>query len=315
MDDFLARSVDEIKSKLKDDPKDPAYKQLQSRGDVLTDEHSRLAGEHNRLTRPANNSSAADQKIIQDVAKKLATFGTKAQKKQWFTSIPKHQQKVYCAHLKKKHTQAGKGRAKKTSAASSGGSPPQKSEEAVDRVAQGGDDGGGGVDNSVGHGVTRPKREPAKTAGGQKKEEQAIFNEDMAVDHATVKQKMATSHKTLRAQLAEQSARAQQRVRHIQEITQELLQLENPSRRDINEIRGRIEHTERDLVWSEKDLKAKEEAFRAAKVHCEKMRREKRLLIDHMRLILYESDKIKEDKIKELMGKLAYLQGNGAHTV
>jgi len=303
----LARSVRKIKSNLKDDDKDPAYSNLQTHDELPLKNVKPFP----KLSSNAETSvSTVDQKTINAVAKKLSTFSTKAQKKQWFTSIPKHQQQVYCAHLKRKSntptTEAPKLSAKASKSQrsnnSTGGGPGTRPPK---------HSGNGSVVTMIVKSKARqgPPRPPAASTTREKDKDVVIFDADMATDHASVKAKMLTTSKDLRAQLAEQSARAVERVRRIQEITRELTALENPSRKDISEIKGRIEQTERDLVWAEKDLVNKEQAYKEAKTYCEKMRREKRLLIDHMRLILYESDKIKEDKIKDLMAKLAYLQG------
>lgn len=66
-----------------------------------------------------------------------------------------------------------------------------------------------------------------------------------------------------------------------------------------------------DLHYAEKDFKRKEEEYKRARVDMEKKKKEKAMLVEHMRLILYENQRKKHAKLQELRSKLAEMEALG----
>ena len=69
-------------------------------------------------------------------------------------------------------------------------------------------------------------------------------------------------------------------------------------------LRARIENVERELSYATKDYKRKKTEFEKAKAYMEKKETMKQELTEHLRMIIYESEKKKEEKLKEMMSKL-----------
>jgi archaellum component FlaC len=126
----------------------------------------------------------------------------------------------------------------------------------------------------------------------------------MAVDHSALKEKLAEDEQVLRSQLNSHTANAEAQMKAIVAIKSELKALDAPKRKDVEQIMQRIEAVDRDLSYVEADFKAKKAAADKASEILEKKKKEKRLLTDHMRLILYESEKEKVKKIAKIREKL-----------
>lgn len=105
-----------------------------------------------------------------------------------------------------------------------------------------------------------------------------------------------------------------QQMRALHQLHVELKALEAPSRNDIEIIRDRIERCERDLVCARKDAIRKEREFKNAKAMLERKEKEKVMLTEHLRLILYETERKKEQKLRELQHRLSESGGAGDGT-
>mmetsp|Transcript_76728 Transcript_76728/g.115459 ORF Transcript_76728/g.115459 Transcript_76728/m.115459 type:complete len:119 (-) Transcript_76728:22-378(-) len=98
----------------------------------------------------------------------------------------------------------------------------------------------------------------------------------------------------------------------LEEVRRELAQLSEPTRRDVEIIRERLEKADRDLAWCRRDHDVKKKAYETALEVMEKKDKEKQALADHLRLIIHESEKRKTAKLEELMAKLGFDSGSAA---
>lgn len=126
------------------------------------------------------------------------------------------------------------------------------------------------------------------------------------------KQEVEQEERRVRTELTTQFTAVQRQMQQLMQLQAELRDLEAPSRRDIEILRARIERTERETHYAQQTLKRKEIEFKQAKAHAEKMEKQKAMLTEHLRLILYENERKKQQKLQQLEQKLYQLRGLGA---
>lgn len=108
-----------------------------------------------------------------------------------------------------------------------------------------------------------------------------------------VSEKMAERLRNVKAEQA-QLARIQQELEGMQQMTQQ----------DVHIIRAKIENTERELFAATKLHTQKKKEYEDSKAAMEKKQKQKELLTEHLRMIIYENEKKKEEKLALLMDKL-----------
>eukprot|EP01112_Ceratiomyxa_fruticulosa_P012483 TRINITY_DN3459_c0_g1_i2.p1 TRINITY_DN3459_c0_g1~~TRINITY_DN3459_c0_g1_i2.p1 ORF type:complete len:163 (-),score=46.30 TRINITY_DN3459_c0_g1_i2:148-636(-) len=104
--------------------------------------------------------------------------------------------------------------------------------------------------------------------------------------------------------LSERYNKTKEELATLRIVQQELDKLEHTLDSDVVILRERIDAVERDIVYYESYYRKKEKEYKEAKAVFDKKLNEKKLLTDHLSLIIFENEKRKDEKLREMMSKL-----------
>jgi TolA-binding protein len=90
----------------------------------------------------------------------------------------------------------------------------------------------------------------------------------------------------------------------------ELERLGFDHRRDIDELRQRIEQNSRELSYANANLRQKAKEHAEAKEEVAALDKAKMMMTEHLRVIIYENEKRKKKKLEEIMKRVG-LEGSG----
>eukprot|EP00961_Rhodomonas_salina_P061655 827744-Rhodomonas_salina.1 len=106
-----------------------------------------------------------------------------------------------------------------------------------------------------------------------------------AVRPATAaEEEIKKKEKYVRDRMQQEYGKMMKEQQRLEEVRRELAQLSEPTRRDVEIIRERLEKADRDLAWCRRDHDVKKKAYETALEVMEKKDKEKQALADHLRL-------------------------------
>mmetsp|Transcript_8635 Transcript_8635/g.9885 ORF Transcript_8635/g.9885 Transcript_8635/m.9885 type:complete len:200 (-) Transcript_8635:1003-1602(-) len=123
-------------------------------------------------------------------------------------------------------------------------------------------------------------------------------------DPVSLQAKVKEQEKVIRGALGKQLSLVQEESKKLSKIQEALETLEKKQQKDIDILRNRIENTERELSTRRQTVREKEKAYLEAKKEYDEMEKEKDLLTSHLRMIIFENEKKKQEKLNELMNQL-----------
>ena len=143
----------------------------------------------------------------------------------------------------------------------------------------------------------RPGKSP--TAAGV--DRAGTQQDDDENDPEKLKAKAKAKERQLRSKLQEKFTSVTKESQRLRAVQGELEALQREHARDVDVLMKRIEETERNLTYADRELKAREEAYENAKAAATKLREEKELLAQHLLMIVTENEKKKLAKLDSLM--------------
>ena len=120
-------------------------------------------------------------------------------------------------------------------------------------------------------------------------------------DPAKLKQELEKKEKLVQSALQHRFKKMEAEEIKLRQIRSTLKSLSVDTGKEIHVLRGKIENTESMLAKAEGTLRYKEKEIIELKESVNKLRDKKNLLTEHLSTIIYESEKKKQEKLKELM--------------
>lgn len=121
---------------------------------------------------------------------------------------------------------------------------------------------------------------------------------------ATAQRETSEKESQVRQSLAEQQRKVKEEASRLALFESELKKLKVQEAADVGMLRTKLEDTDRDLVWLERDFKMKEAAYVKAKEAFEAAQARKRTMHEHLALMVLSSEKRKEEKLNELISRM-----------
>ena len=110
--------------------------------------------------------------------------------------------------------------------------------------------------------------------------------------------------------LAARMKSMQMEANKLNAAKKELERLGFDHRRDIDELRQRIEQNSRELSYANANLRQKAKEHAEAKEEVASLTKAKTMMTEHLRVIIYENEKRKKKKLEEIMKRVG-LEGSG----
>ena len=120
-------------------------------------------------------------------------------------------------------------------------------------------------------------------------------------DPAKLKKELEKKEKLVQSALQHRFKKMEAEEIKLRQIRSTLKSLSVDTGKEIHVLRGKIENTESMLAKAEGTLRYKEKEIIELKESVNKLRDKKNLLTEHLSTIIYESEKKKQEKLKELM--------------
>ena len=120
-------------------------------------------------------------------------------------------------------------------------------------------------------------------------------------DPAKLKKELEKKEKLVQSALQHRFKKMEAEEMKLRQIRSTLKSLSVDTGKEIHVLRGKIEYTESMLAKAEGTLRYKEKEVIELKENVVKLREKKNLLTEHLSTIIYESEKKKQEKLKELM--------------
>ena len=118
---------------------------------------------------------------------------------------------------------------------------------------------------------------------------------------AKLKEELAKKQKLVANTLQNRFEKMQAEEIKLKQIKKALSTLDADTSKEIHVLRGKIEYTQSQLTQNEENLKIKKRELEQLNEAVNGLREKKKLLTDHLSIIIYESEKKKQEKLKELM--------------
>lgn len=122
---------------------------------------------------------------------------------------------------------------------------------------------------------------------------------------ARTRLKTSSKETTLRQSLADKTARVRAEAQRLALFEGELQKLKVREAADVGDLRSKLEETQRDIAWLERDFNNKERSYLAAKTALEGARSRKSGMHEQLALLVLSSEKRKEEKLDELERRIA----------
>ena len=128
-------------------------------------------------------------------------------------------------------------------------------------------------------------------------EANAYYNDNPA----KLKQEIEKKQKLVSNTLQNRFEKMQAEEIKLKQIKKTLSLLDSDTSKEIHVLRGKIEYTQSQLVSAETNFKIKQKELVELNESVNELREKKQLLTEHLSVIIYESEKKKQEKLKELM--------------
>ena len=128
-------------------------------------------------------------------------------------------------------------------------------------------------------------------------EANAYYNDNPA----KLKQEIEKKQKLVSNTLQSRFEKMQAEEIKLKQIKKTLSLLDSDTSKEIHVLRGKIEYTQSQLVSAETNFKIKQKELVELNESVNELREKKQLLTEHLSVIIYESEKKKQEKLKELM--------------
>ena len=129
-------------------------------------------------------------------------------------------------------------------------------------------------------------------------------------EETRLKREVDEGEALLTRNLAERMKKMQQEANKLSSAKKELERLGFDHRRDIDELRQRIEQNSRELSYANTNLRQKAKEHAEAKEKVAALTKAKQMMTEHLRVIIYENEKRKKKKLEEIMKRVG-LEGMG----
>uniref|UniRef100_A0A7S3LM13 RAB6-interacting golgin n=1 Tax=Aplanochytrium stocchinoi TaxID=215587 RepID=A0A7S3LM13_9STRA len=146
------------------------------------------------------------------------------------------------------------------------------------------------------------------SSNNQQQNDQSAFEEDPF--STKLQEKVKRQEKIVRGELGKKFNQIQEESRKLAQIQNALETLEKEQQKDIDILRTRIERVEREVSANRQIFQRKEKEYRDSKSLFEESEKEKEMLTTHLRLIIFENEKKKEQKLNQLMSQLGMGSNN-----
>jgi len=110
--------------------------------------------------------------------------------------------------------------------------------------------------------------------------------------------------------LQERVSKTHEEMQALNQIRRDLEKLDSLIDQDVVILRQKIDVVATEVSQAQAQLSKKEKEYMQAKQLYEKKFNEKKMLADHLALIIFENEKKKEQKLAEMMGRLAVTDSN-----
>ena len=120
-------------------------------------------------------------------------------------------------------------------------------------------------------------------------------------DPKTLKKEIEEKERLVNDTIQDRFKKMEEEEEKLKRIKRELRKMTDGVGHDIHIIRAKIEDVQRNLGQQEMNLRAKERECREINENVNKLRDEKQKLTEHLRIIIYENEKKKQEKLRELM--------------
>ena len=162
----------------------------------------------------------------------------------------------------------------------------------------------------------RPPSKPAPRATSKPAASNSKVTEDLE-SAERLKTEVLEQEQLVASQLNERFRNMQQEQRKLSHAKKELEAMGFDHRKDIDVLRAKIEANSRELSYANQTLRQKIEEHRVAGLEVERLSKNKEMLTEHLRVIIYDNETKKKKKLAELMNKLNMpnnSRGSGAST-
>ena len=123
-------------------------------------------------------------------------------------------------------------------------------------------------------------------------------------DPHALKKEIEEKEKLVQSTIQDRFKKMEEEEQKLRRIKQQLKKMNVGTSNDFHIIRAKIENVGRDLSYAESDLREKERECREINETVLSLRDEKQQLTEHLRIIIYENEKKKQEKLRELMQDL-----------
>ena len=113
----------------------------------------------------------------------------------------------------------------------------------------------------------------------------------------------------LQQSLSERMQMMQKEASKLTAAKKELERMGFDHRRDIDELRQRIEQNSRELSYANATLRQKAKEHEDAKARVSELAKAKEMMTEHLRVIIYENEKRKKKKLEEIMKRIGISSG------
>ena len=141
----------------------------------------------------------------------------------------------------------------------------------------------------------------AGKAGAKRSSSVASVEEYHPEDPETLKREIEEKERLVKSTIQDRFKKMEQEEEKLRQIKSQLRKMTEGVGHDIHIIRAKIENVQRNLGQEEASLKVKERECREINENVNKLRDEKQKLTEHLRIIIYENEKKKQEKLRELM--------------
>ena len=157
-----------------------------------------------------------------------------------------------------------------------------------------------------------PPPTPPQQASGEKPsqhQKSTPTSTNAPADVDTIKAEVEQQEQLLTTQLDQRFKTMQLESQRLAHAKRELEKMGFDHRKDIDMLRAKIETNSRDLSYANSHLRQKVKEHKEAALEVERLSTSKNLLIEHLRVIIYDNEKKKKKKLAELMSSLGTTAG------
>jgi len=159
----------------------------------------------------------------------------------------------------------------------------------------------------------RPPSKPAPRPTSKPAASKSKVTEDLE-SAERLKTEVLEQEQLVASQLNERFKNMQQEQRKLSHAKKELEAMGFDHRKDIDVLRAKIEANSRELSYANQTLRQKIEEHRVAGLEVERLSKNKEMLTEHLRVIIYDNETKKKKKLAELMNKLNMPNNSSAST-